>query len=365
MRTSMTRPHRRRGPAIGLLATLALIAGCSSSGATVAPASNAPSAAPSAPASVASVSAAPTVSPTPTASPVTFVRPDPTPVKDVAAGKALTSLWSASGPESKRPWTWSPTAAPDGRIWAASSFDDTFWIVDRDGNFVESWGGNGAGRGDGQFHFASAGNGFGDVAFAKDGGFYVADTGNARVQQFDQDRQFVRSFGKFGTDPGEFVEPLDIDLDAAGNVYVYDGSRIDVQVFDPEGTYLRTAATHVGPYEAVDDAGNVYVVDNDPVVLYRYTPDGTVDLAVDLKPIVSFTTGLDFGPSGDLFIGSSDNGGATPVYQSLIRIGTDGTLKDVWPTGAEGVAVDPKGDRVYLTGSNVFTDIQAYALPTD
>lgn len=364
MRTSMTRPNGRPGPAIGLLVTLTLVTACSSPGTSVAPPTPG-AAAPSAAASAVVASLAPSAAPSPSASPVSFVRPDPTPVQDVKVDKALTSVWSASGPASTRPWTWSPTVDPDGRIWAASSFDDTFWIVDRNGAFIEAWGGGGSGDGDGQFRFAAEGNGYGDVTFAKNGDFYVADTGNARVQQFDQDRRFVRSFGSFGTGPGEFVLPLDIDIDDAGQVYVYDGSRNDVQVFDPDGRFLRTAATHVGPYEAVDGVGNVYAVDNDPLVLYRYTPAGTVDLAVDLKPLVTFATGMDIGPDGDIYVATSDTGGATPTYMDLLRFGSDGTLKQLWPTGAEGVAIDPAGDRVYLTGSNVFTDIHAYELPAD
>jgi sugar lactone lactonase YvrE len=142
-------------------------------------------------------------------------------------------------------------------------------------------------------------------------------------------------------------------------------SRNDVQVFDPDGEFQRTAATEVGPYAAVDDAGNVYAVDNDNgVILYRYTPEGTVDLAVGVKDLLPFVTGLALGPTGDLFMSGSDESGAAVTYLSLLQLGPDGTLKHVWPHGAEGVAVDPAGDRVYLTNCD-YMGVRAHALASD
>lgn len=277
----------------------------------------------------------------------------------------MAPLWTAHGPRPDRPWTWSPEIDPKGRIWAASSYDDAFWIIDPGGTYVESWGGNGPGGGDGEFRLTGDGNGYGDVAFRADGGFYVADPGNARIQQFTADRKFVRTFGTFGTGPGQLTLPIDIDIDGVGNLYVIDDARRDVQVFSPDGEFLRVAATNVGPYVAVDPAGNLYAVDNEDVVLYRFTPDGTVDLAVDLKPLVHFATGLDVSPSGDLFMATADSGGGVPTYELLLQLDANGKLKHVWPNGAEAVAVAPHGDRVFLTGSDVSADVRAFELPAD
>ena len=349
---------RRSSPVASMTITL-LVAACSGTGA--------PAGVEDSPAVAAS--AAPTTAATPaaTATPSqgAFRRPTPSPLAKAELEPALEELWSASGPAQERPFVWSPTVDPQGRIWAASSFDDAFWIIEPDGTYLESWGGAGAGNGDGEFNLDAEGNGYGDITFRPDGGFYVADTGNARVQEFDAERQFKGSFGDFGTDPGEFVLPFDIDIDGAGNVYVLDGGRLDVQVFTPDGKFQRIAATHVGPYAAVDQAGHVYAVDNEKVVLYRYTPSGTVDLAVDLKALVPFATGLDLTPEGDVMIGVSDSGGTTPTYLSLLQLGPDGALKHAWPNGAEAVAVDPAGDRVYLTYSNKIAAVTAYALPAD
>ena len=50
---------------------------------------------------------------------------------------------------------------------------------------------------------------------------YVCDRINARVQVFDSDLNFVRSFGH-GDGPGQLKEPCDIDFDTQGNIYVVD-----------------------------------------------------------------------------------------------------------------------------------------------
>ena len=54
-----------------------------------------------------------------------------------------------------------------------------------------------------------------------------------------------------------------------------------------------------------------------------------------------------------------------PIYELLLQLDADGKLKHVWPNGAEGVAVDPRGDRVYLTGSDRSPDVRAFELPAD
>lgn len=352
----------RRSPTV-LSVTIALFVGaCGAPGATVIPlatsgnASEAPTAAPSA-----TLALGATAAPAPEASAISL--PEAIVIPAAEAEATLERLWSAAGPPKGRAGTWTPAVDPDGNVWTASSADDVFWVIDRDGAYLESWGGSG--DDEGEFRFTAEGNGFGALVFRPDGGFYVADSGNARIQQFDADRGFVRQFGAFGTGAGEFIIPLDIELDAQGNVYVYDVERNDVQVFSAEGQYVRTAAIGVGPYQAVDPSGDVYGVGENSV-LYRFMTNGTVDLAMDLSQILSFATGLGISAAGDLFIASSNDSGSTPVYESLIQLGADGDLKHHWPNGAESFAIDPAGDRIYMTGhTDGSAEVRAYRLPVD
>lgn len=53
-----------------------------------------------------------------------------------------------------------------------------------------------------------------NIAFAPDGGFYVADGyGQHYIHQYDQDAKHVRSFGGKGKEPGQFETPHGIWLD--------------------------------------------------------------------------------------------------------------------------------------------------------
>ena len=175
----------------------------------------------------------------------------------------------------------------------------------------------------------------------------------------------VGEFGTFGTGIGQFILPLDIELDAAGNVYVYDNERGDVQVFTPDGVFVRTAATQIGPYQAVDPDGAVYGVGQERI-LYRFAADGSVDLAVDLSRILDFATGLALSPTGDLFIASSNDGGSNPIYESLFQLSPNGELLYRWPNGAESIAIDPTGERIYTAGhTDGSPAVHAYRLPAD
>ena len=316
------------------------------------------------PASVGSPPAAPiaTLRATPVLTPEpSLVQPSPLVAASIAPEPALKMLWESTDPTRNGGWVWTPTVDPEGRIWAASSFDHVFWIFDRDGRHLESWGR--PGRGEGEFHFEAEGNGFGSVAFRPDGGFYVADAGNARVQQFDPDRKFIREWGGFGTGDGEFVSPLDIALDVAGHVYVLSDTRHDIQEFDADGTFIRRVATGVGPYLAVESDGDVYATDSSGKRLLRHKPSGEVDLVVDLSPIATFVSKMALAPSGDLFIATTTLGSHSPEPENLIQLDPALGVVRVWPNGAEGIAIDSAGDRIYATYSNLFPVVRAFALP--
>jgi len=79
-----------------------------------------------------------------------------------------------------------------------------------------------------------------DIAFAANGDFYVSDGyGNSRVVKFNKDGKFLKTWGKKGTAAGEFNLPHAVRLDAQGRVFVADRENNRIQVFDPDGKYLR------------------------------------------------------------------------------------------------------------------------------
>lgn len=82
------------------------------------------------------------------------------------------------------------------------------------------------------------------VAVDKDGNLYVCDTLNDRIEVFDADGSFIRTWGKNGDGPGYFARPKGVTIDADGHVWVADGMQDRVQVFTNEGQLLIAMGGH-------------------------------------------------------------------------------------------------------------------------
>ena len=82
------------------------------------------------------------------------------------------------------------------------------------------------------------------VAVDQDGNLYVSDTWNNRIEVFDADGNFIRTFGKAGDGPGYFARPKGIAIDGDGHVWVADAVQNRVQVFTPEGRLLIWMGGH-------------------------------------------------------------------------------------------------------------------------
>ena len=93
-----------------------------------------------------------------------------------------------------------------------------------------------------------------DVTWDTQGNIFVSDGYvNSRVAKFSKAGDWVKSWGEKGTKDGEFDTPHSIAADARGNIYVADRGNRRVQVFDPEGTFLRSFTVVGVPVPA--DAG--------------------------------------------------------------------------------------------------------------
>ncbi len=79
-----------------------------------------------------------------------------------------------------------------------------------------------------------------DVAWDAAGNSFISDGYiNSRVAKVDKDGNWVKSFGEPGNGPGQLNTPHSIATDAQGNVYVADRGNRRIQVFDGDGTFLR------------------------------------------------------------------------------------------------------------------------------
>jgi len=78
-----------------------------------------------------------------------------------------------------------------------------------------------------------------DVAFDREGNFYVADgEGNSRVLKFNKYGNVLLGWGMKGRGPGQFDLPHSIVVDN-DLVYVGDRENRRIQIFDLDGRYLR------------------------------------------------------------------------------------------------------------------------------
>ena len=104
-----------------------------------------------------------------------------------------------------------------------------------------------------------------DIAIASDGSFYVSDGyGNSRISKFSPDGELLISWGTAGGEPGQFDTPHSVALDPNGNVYVADRGNARLQIFDEDGNFLSEwKGSWLGRPWAVriDSGGNVYMVD--------------------------------------------------------------------------------------------------------
>jgi hypothetical protein len=105
------------------------------------------------------------------------------------------------------------------------------------------------------------------VSVASNGDIFVADghSGNksnsARIVKYSPEGRFIKTWGRLGSEPGNFREPHDLFVGGSrGYVYVADRQNNRIQVFDQDGNFIA-AWTQFGQPSSVyvDKRDNIYV----------------------------------------------------------------------------------------------------------
>jgi NHL repeat len=87
-----------------------------------------------------------------------------------------------------------------------------------------------------------------DVAWDSNGNIYITDGYvNSRVAKFDENGEWVKSWGERGSSQGQFRTPHSIVIDKNDNVFVGDRSNHRIQVFDTDGNFKRMFSIDVPP----------------------------------------------------------------------------------------------------------------------
>jgi len=77
-----------------------------------------------------------------------------------------------------------------------------------------------------------------NIALDSQGRLYVSDFGAYRVQIYDPEGKFLRTIGKYGDNFGEFARNKGVAVDRDNRVYVVDAAGELVQMFDEAGKLL-------------------------------------------------------------------------------------------------------------------------------
>jgi hypothetical protein len=234
--------------------------------------------------------------------------------------------------------------------------------------------------------FGAAGSEAGEVSLAAGGGVavssvthdvYVADTGNARVDEFTSAGVFVRAWGwgvadglpafeactltcqagMLGAEPGEFTTPVFVAVDnsggaSAGDVYVGDTGTNTVSKFSETGAYISTndgssaSAPVAGPFGplagiTVDGSGDLWV----------YGASGSMfEFAQDGSFVTDWSSGLEGYPPAGIDADSTGNL-YVDYYGSVEQLTAGGTFVGAVNGDAfepTGFAVDRSRDEVYM-----------------
>ena len=79
-----------------------------------------------------------------------------------------------------------------------------------------------------------------DVAWDTQGNIFISDGYiNSRVAKYDKNGDWVKSWGEHGTKPANSTRRTASPSTRKGNIYVADRGNRRIQVFDPDGKYLR------------------------------------------------------------------------------------------------------------------------------
>src|SRR4029078_2306562 len=162
-------------------------------------------------------------------------------------------------------------ASDESAIYALDVLNNRVEKFDIDGDFIKSWGSKGSNGG--QFDSPSG------IAVDKDH-VYVVDHGD-RIQIFNKEGDFVKALGSSGSSLGQLDRPEDIDVDSDGRIYVADSGNHRIQVFNPDGTVSvmwGTQGNDKGQFNypqgiSVPAPGYVYVADshNNRIQYFRIT----------------------------------------------------------------------------------------------
>jgi sugar lactone lactonase YvrE len=188
--------------------------------------------------------------------------------------KSIGSLWGGAPPFPPGTFGGASGVAvdPSGRIYVTDTYAVRTQVFANDGTYL--------------YGFPSPG---GDIALDAFGHVFEIEEGSpgggCGVHKYSLDGAELAHWGSYGSEPGQFNQPLGITVDPTGNVYVADTYNHRIQVFSNDGAFLaqwgsygmapgqfsRPSAIKAGP------DGRIYVSDtwNNRIQVFGSQPTPT------------------------------------------------------------------------------------------
>jgi DNA-binding beta-propeller fold protein YncE len=170
------------------------------------------------------------------------------------------------------------TIAPDGNLLVADTHYYRVLTYTPYGELLaEATLGGTMGQGPGEFGFVT------DAVRDAAGNYYVSEYGEFdRIQKFAADGTFLLQWGGHGSEPGQFMRPQHLQLDAEGLLWVADACNHRIQVFDAEGKLVKMwgqQGTEPGQLQypyclALDGNGHIYICEYGNHRVQKLTLDG-------------------------------------------------------------------------------------------
>ncbi|MBM3904597.1 MAG: HYR domain-containing protein [Thaumarchaeota archaeon] len=188
------------------------------------------------------------------------------------------------------------------------------------------------------------------------GNIYVTDLGNARVQKFDNDGEFLHAWGSKGTGKSEFHAPAGIAV-GGGHVYVADHELNVVKKFDTNGNYVSTwggTGTEAGKLKlpngiAVSKDNFVFVVDTGNSRVQKFDSTGKFVSIIGFSGTTDggFLTplGIDVDSDGNVFVADAGN-------KKILKFNSNGAFVTSYSSSVGGFALSPDGIDID-SGSNL------------
>jgi sugar lactone lactonase YvrE len=221
---------------------------------------------------------------------------------------------------------------PDGNLYV-TDLSQRVTVISPAGKVLRRWGQTGAGPG--EFRFIPSDptvptDVHASITVAPDGEVYVSDSGNGRVQVFTPDGRFIRKFGRIGSGKGQFLLPYDLVVDKSGNVYVVDDQAETLTKFSPAGKVIWEIGSGVATdpdlnghftVTSFDAHGRLVVMNNDQTRVLYIDPGG--------HKVDAFSPSTAGSPTGAMCFATVDAAGNTYV---------SGCDPDTGPTSVYNVA---------------------------